>query len=84
MNFDFLKQQETETPLFTDAKKVEEIKEKLCKKRFSLELEIESAEPLLRKEKDISLLELKKDMHAFGVSEIDYQIFLAKNNTGKL
>jgi hypothetical protein len=82
----FTQSKSPNTPLdsFSDADKVKEIQEKICKRRKELEDIVAHASSDSFQEEKLSLLELKKSMGAFGVSEITYQAYLAwqeKNNT---
>lgn len=84
----FAKLKSSNTPIdsFSDADKVKEIQEKLCNRRKELEDIVAQAPPDSFQEEKLSLLELKKSMGAFGISEITYQAYLAwleKNNTVK-
>jgi hypothetical protein len=82
MDFNLFSSQKNKeaSAIFDDAGKVQEIKEKLCKKRADLEAEVVNIPPSSLTEYTLSLIELKKDMVSFGVSEIDYQIYLASQN----
>jgi hypothetical protein len=62
-----------------DPEKYSIIASKLCDKRKALEEELknQNLEQSLREERAISLLQLKESMRTFGVSEIDYQTYLA-------
>lgn len=82
MSFDIFTQSSDE-PLrgFIDQTKVKVIADKLCSKRKELEERIKSC---TETERDILLLELlekQNDMRTFGVSEIDYQAYLARTVT---
>jgi hypothetical protein len=86
MDFDIFSSQKNNDnkAIFDDASKVQEIKDKLCKKRLDLESQSSTIKPESLQEYTLSLIELKKDMEAFGVSEIDYQVYLAKNSIHKV
>ena len=77
MSFSLFKEQNNSpTTSFSNEAKNKEIKEKLCNKRMLLELEIENPSLENRPEKLSDLLHLKNAMKTFGISEIDYQIYL--------
>lgn len=63
----------------TDATKYDAIAAKLCEKRHLLELSTkdETLSPSVREENALEVIRLKESMQAFGVTEIDYQAYLA-------
>lgn len=66
------------TGTFSDTSKVNVIVEKLCEKRRIIEEKIKTCDDSLLREFVTELLEIKKDMTTFGISEIDYQVYLLK------
>jgi hypothetical protein len=78
----FTQQESSNVPTnsFPDGTKVKEIAGKLCAKRKALEEAIKTTDESKRDELALELLELQKDMAIFGVSEIDYQVYLAQQN----
>lgn len=78
----FKKPTVNENPLFQDTEKVKEIRDKLCNNRKSLEDSIAVCEDSTREEKALELVEIKKDMTAFGISEIDYEVYLVTSQKG--
>lgn len=65
---------------FADTGKMSEIANKLCEKRKILESKIANNDDI-DNQNTLALLELIKDMEVFGIKEIDYQIFKAKETT---
>lgn len=63
---------------FSDTSKVQEITEKLCAKRKLLEEKIKSSQDVEKDTYALELLDLENSMRTFGISEIDYHIYLAK------
>jgi hypothetical protein len=61
-----------------DPAKFDAIAAKLCDRRSDIEQKIRTTEGFEREELAIRLLELKKDMSLFGISEIDYQAYIAQ------
>ena len=65
-----------------DTDKYKSIVNKLCSKRNTLETELK--EPTLtdaaREEKALDLMQLKESMRAFGISEVDYQLYLTQGD----
>lgn len=61
------------------AEKYDLIFRKLAEKRHTLEetLKDQSLEVSTREEKALDLVQIKEDMRVFGISEIDYQAYLA-------
>lgn len=66
--------------------KYDGIKNKLCEKRNSLEKLLTTCTEIERDEPALELMRLKESMRTFGVTEIDYQIYLEtiKNTEGKV
>lgn len=66
-----------------DAEKYNAIAAKLCEKRRDIETKLQNSELTgpLREEYALSLIEIKKDLVLFGISEIEYQAYLAKTPT---
>jgi hypothetical protein len=66
-----------------DTAKYEEIAMKLCGKRRTLEKDLTKNDlnPALREEYALELMRLKESLTVFGISEIDYQAYLAKIDT---
>lgn len=67
-----------------DPDKYATIVAKLCAKRKNLELSLNNTDLTseAREESALSLLQLKSSMATFGVSEIDYHAYLAKEEQG--
>ena len=61
-----------------DPGKYDAIAAKLCDNRRDVEEKISSTEGTEREELAIRLLELKKGMSIFGITEIDYQAYVAQ------
>lgn len=83
MDISFLTEETTEkipVDSFTDEKKMSEIVNKLCEKRKILESKIANHNDI-NNENTLALLELIEDMGTFGIKEVDYQIFKAKETT---
>lgn len=66
-----------------DPVKYAEMVVKLCEKRKGLEKELSDTalEATVREDKALKLIEMKKGMGLFGISEIDYQAYLHKTET---
>lgn len=64
-----------------DPEKHAKILATLCEKRKTFEQTIAIKEPNDNGETVIALMQLKNDMALFGISEIDYQAYLAKDTT---
>ncbi|MBP6948524.1 MAG: hypothetical protein KBC41_04185 [Candidatus Pacebacteria bacterium] len=82
MSFDiFTQSNSNEDPLraFVDPVKVKEITEKLCSKRKETEDALKNCSDSEKDSLALKLLEQQNDMRTFGVTEIDYQVYLAKN-----
>lgn len=77
--FNTSKSQNDITGTFSDVSKVNVITEKLCEKRKVIEDTIKTCDDSILRELATELLEIKKDMMTFGISETDYQIHLVKN-----
>lgn len=62
-----------------DAAKYDAVAAKLCEKRTVLEASLKdtSLTDEIRDEKALDLLRLKESMKTFGITEIDYQAYLA-------
>jgi hypothetical protein len=65
----------------TDPQKYNEVAAKLCDKRKALEdgLAKETISPTNREDLALELIQLKKDLVLFGVTEIDYQAYIASH-----
>ncbi len=61
-----------------DPAKFDAIAGKLCDRRSDIEQKIQASAGEEREELVIRLLELKKDMSLFGITEIDYQAYSAQ------
>jgi hypothetical protein len=61
-----------------DDEKTREIIQKLCAKRKLLEKTVGVLPSDSRAEQALELLRLKEDMLGFGISEVDYQVYLTK------
>lgn len=84
MSFSLFKEEnKTSAVSFSDVEKNKEIKDKLCNKRMLLEMSIENTPQEKLTEQYESLLQLKNAMKTFGISEIDYQIFLTTKSPHK-
>lgn len=68
--------------IFTRDNKWEEIKNKLCLKRKSLEEQAHDQTKTATEREDfaLELMRLKESMTTFGITEIDYQVYLAQQN----
>lgn len=75
----FMQPEPTSLPLdsFLDTNKIKEILEKLYEKRKVLEENIKICDETTREIYSLELLEIEKDMKTLGVSEIDYEIYIA-------
>jgi heme oxygenase len=64
-----------------DAEKYEKILRTMCEKRRTIEITLEDTtlDATVREENVLSLMQLKQDMTMFGISEVDYQIYLNKH-----
>lgn len=62
-----------------DGAKYDAVAAKLCEKRKSLEEIVKSPDlsPLAREEAAIELVRFRESMRTFGITEIDYQAYLA-------
>lgn len=86
MDFSFLNNGNTpQTPIIqkdTDASKYEEISKKLCIKRKTLEQDLARTDlgSATREEYALKLIDIKETLQVFGISEIDYQAYLAKGD----
>ncbi len=79
---DFLPKKPEPNPVIAkdiDSAKYDAVAAKLCEKRKTLEESLTSAEmsPEVREESAIDLMRLKESMKTFGITEIDYQAYLA-------
>ena len=52
---------------------------KLCEGRKALEWNLENRDDSSREDYAIALIKHKEEMETFGISEVDYQTYLAKN-----
>lgn len=82
MDFDIFQKNQASNSLIekdNDPAKYDEIASKLCDKRKTLEknLENKELEQSVREDTAFDLFQIKKDMTIFGISEIDYQAYLA-------
>jgi hypothetical protein len=78
----FLPKQPEQNPVIQkdiDADKYNAVAAKLCEKRKTLEDSLKGTEitPEVREENAIDLMRLKESMKVFGITEIDYQAYLA-------
>jgi len=64
-----------------DAEKYEKITRTMYEKRRAIEITLEDTtlDATVREENALSLMQLKQDMSMFGISEVDYQIYLNKH-----
>jgi heme oxygenase len=64
-----------------DHEKYEKILRTMCDKRRAIEniLKDTSLDATAREENALTLMQLKQDMTMFGISEVDYQIYLNKH-----
>jgi hypothetical protein len=62
-----------------DPKKYDEIAGKLCDKRRVIEkiLENKDIDQTTREDNALELIQIKKDLTLFGITEIDYQAYIA-------
>jgi len=79
---DLLPKKPESTPIIqkdADAVKYDAVAAKLCEKRKSIEevLKDPALDQVLRDEKAMDLLQLRDSMRTFGITEIDYQAYLA-------
>ncbi len=79
---DFLPKKPEPIPVIqksSDSQKYDAIAAKLCEKRHLLELSTkdETLSSEMREENAIEILRLKDSMKTFGITEIDYQAYLA-------
>lgn len=65
-----------------DPERFERIKKALCERRYEVEkiLKDENITPEVREENALLLIEKKHNLEVFGISEVDYQAFLAKKD----
>lgn len=63
----------------TDAAKYDAVAAKLCEKRMLIEVALKGTDLTdeSREENALELMRLKESMRTFGITEIDYQAFLA-------
>ena len=66
-----------------DPEKHAKILATLCGKRKDLEERLQDKERADTAENAILLFQLKNDMALFGISEVEYQAYLAKNTTSQ-
>lgn len=78
---DFIPKKPESTPIIQkdiDSAKYDEVAGKLCEKRRAIEMEFKTElTEEVREEKALDLLQLKVSMATFGITEIDYQAYLA-------
>ena len=72
------KSQNDITDTFSDTSKITIITEKLCGKRKALEETIKNASDSNRDTLALELFDLQNSMRTFGISEIDYQAYIAR------
>ena len=64
--------------------KYEDIKNKLCEKRKTLEFQITTTTGEARDETALDLMRLRESMRTFGITEIDYQAYLSHQEKQKI
>ena len=67
----------------TDPSKYDAIAAKLCDKRIGIEASLKNTNDKEREALAISLIEMKGTMRTFGITEIDYQAYVAQRESKK-